>query len=63
VTDEQLREAIDVARMRKPEPDPIPIAYLAPIVRELVDRPVDAGGSRERDWSRIWPDEPAEVSP
>lgn len=63
VTDEQLREAVSVARMRKPHPEAIPIAYLAPIVRELVAKPVDAGGLRERDWSRIWPDEPAEVSP
>ena len=54
VTDAQLREAVDVARMRKPAPEPIPIAYLAPIVRELHERPVDAGGSRERDWAYIF---------
>ena len=54
VTDAQLREAVDVARMRKPAPEPIPIAYLAPIVRELHERPVDAGGSRERDWADIF---------
>lgn len=62
VTDEQLREAVDVARMRKPEPEPLPIAYLAPIVAEITAKPVDAGGSRERDWSRIWPDEAGAVS-
>lgn len=54
VTDEQIREAVQVARMRKPLPEPIPIAYLVPIVRELHDRPVDAGGSRERDWAYIF---------
>lgn len=54
VTDEQIREAVQVARMRKPLPEPIPIAYLVPIVRELHDRPIDAGGSRERDWAYIF---------
>ena len=59
VTDDQLREALEVARMRKPKPEAIPIAYLVPIVRELRDRPVDAGGSRERDWDRIFGSETA----
>ncbi len=35
VTDEQLSEAVQVARMHKPEPAPIPVAYLAPIVAEI----------------------------
>lgn len=63
VPDELLREAVSVARQRKPAPESIPVRYLVPIVSELVAKPVDAGGMRERDWSRIWPDEPAEVSP
>ena len=54
VTDEQLREAVQVARLRKPAPQPIPIAYLVPIVHELHERPVDAGGSKERDWAYIF---------
>lgn len=54
VTDAQLRESLEVARLRKPRPETIPIAYLAPILRELRERPVDAGGARERDWDRIF---------
>lgn len=63
VPDELLREAVSVARLRKPAPESIPVRYLVPIVSELVEKPVDAGGMRERDWSRIWPDEPAEATP
>jgi hypothetical protein len=53
VTDQQLRDAIEIARTRKPSGD-IPVAYLKPIVTELHERPVDAGGSKERDWDFIF---------
>ena len=53
VTNKQLSEAVDVARRYKRPPAKIPVAYLGPIVKELVDRPADAGGNRERDWSYI----------
>jgi len=53
VTDQQLRDAIEIARTRKTSGD-IPVAYLKPIVTELHERPVDAGGSKERDWDRIF---------
>jgi uncharacterized protein YdaU (DUF1376 family) len=53
VTDQQLRDAIEIARTRKPSGD-IPVAYLKPIVTELHGRPVDAGGSKERDWDFIF---------
>lgn len=35
VTDEQLTEAVQIARMHKPEPALIPVGYLAPIVAEI----------------------------
>jgi uncharacterized protein YdaU (DUF1376 family) len=35
VTDQQLRDAIAIARERKPEPEALPLAYLAPIIVDL----------------------------
>jgi hypothetical protein len=39
VPDETLIEAVERARLRKPAPEPIPIAYLAPIVEEVITGP------------------------
>jgi hypothetical protein len=36
ITDEELQEAVDRARLNKPAPNPIPAGYLAPIVRAVI---------------------------
>lgn len=43
VSDDEAREAVAVARMRKPAPKPIPMAYLEPILAEMRNPP--AGGA------------------
>jgi hypothetical protein len=35
VTDDEARSAVAMARLHKPDPEPIPIAYLVPILRDL----------------------------
>lgn len=50
LSDELLREAVSVARMRKPVPEPIPLAYLAPIVAETRRSPAH----RKTDWRKVF---------
>lgn len=59
-TDEQLREAVERARLNKPPPDRIPAAYLDPIVREVVAGPTPrANGHAEPAW---WGSESATIA-
>lgn len=59
-TDEQLREAVDRARIHKPPPDRIPAAYLDPIVREVIAGPPQrANGHAEPAW---WGSESATIA-
>lgn len=58
VTDEQLHEAIERARLRKPAPERIPGGYFAPILREVMARRatvarLPAKRSSEPDFSKI----------
>lgn len=50
VTIQILREAVDIARVNKPKPEPIPPGYLAPIVQRLLTpvQPVIPG--KKADW-------------
>lgn len=45
-----LREAVDIARQRKPKPAPIAAAYLAPIVDELLKQPPEVAKAKVGDW-------------
>ena len=59
-TDEQLREAVERARLNKPSPDRIPAAYLDPIVREVVAGPPQrVNGHAEPVW---WGSESATIA-
>lgn len=54
-TDAVLRAAIDQARQYKPDPDPIPPAYLKPIIEQLVNPPPDMPTKPSNDewaWKR-----------
>ena len=45
-TDEQLAEALERARLNKPKPEPIPAAYLDPVLREVCNpKPRKANGN------------------
>lgn len=57
ITIQTLREAIDNARDKKPKPQPIPIAYLVPIVTHLTT-PVASGlnGHRKPWYAATWQD-------
>lgn len=50
LSDELLREAVSVARMRKPVPEQIPLAYLVPIVAETRRSPAH----RKTDWRKVF---------
>ena len=58
VTDDQLREAIERARLRKPAPERIPAAYFDPILREVMTpraivARLPARRSSEPDFSKV----------
>ncbi|CAH0447279.1 hypothetical protein LMG10661_03345 [Ralstonia syzygii subsp. syzygii] len=52
-TDAQLRAAVDIARQRKPSPEPIPPGYLQPILQDIlappVARPTATAAARDAD--------------
>lgn len=51
ITVQLLREAVDLARERKPKPQPIPVGYLEPIVTQLLQpaKPIN-GVNASTDW-------------
>ncbi|WP_197328692.1 YdaU family protein [Ralstonia syzygii] len=52
-TDDQLRAAVDIARQRKPSPEPIPPGYLQPILQDILAppaaRPTATAAARDAD--------------
>jgi len=49
-TDEQLRAAVDIARVRKPAPEPISPNYLQPILAEVLNPPEMRPKKRDAWW-------------
>jgi hypothetical protein len=51
VTDEEALGALEIARLRKPEPEGIPVAYLTPILLEIRKPPKAVNGSAGAWWA------------
>jgi hypothetical protein len=48
ITVQLVREALDIAREKKPKPDAVPLAYLVPIVTQLLTKPTAGAAAPPR---------------